>query len=506
MWQSRLAEISDSPRLSRAIWLALAILIAWLHLFVHGTRIDHHELVLDEAGTWGVATRPFLEVLTLPTEFHSQPPLYYLILHVIAGIDSSPWVLRGFSWLCCLLVVLFILFHADELALHTRVFASLLFVFSDLTSYLATTVRPYGLATLCTLVSSVLLVRLLRRPTRRRAIAYGIWTTAMLYTMAFDVAVLMVHGLVVAGLCAHTALVHGEGWRPVLRRNQDLLVALAAVGVAYLPYLAMAVHYQYKPNPTRTLDLVLRLTTYEVTFQDHFGLASPMMAGLYALCAFAIFAELRARNVTVWLWPLLAVGQVAFVYFFIIGRSSIGAQGKYMMPAFVAMVVLASLGFQQLTRPVVRGLWPVLVVVMAVLAWPRYQQFRQALAAPRPVGPFETLHREMARQPGKKLIFFDVGYDGQHLEYVIRDDPQVATATRRGRGWASGGESHLTDDYVADTITRTAAFTRCYYYFLQHPQGPYSRVFVPAMQRLGYAPLPPLPLIHGRQVPGFCKP
>ena len=92
MWRERLSEICSRPAVARAIWIATALLISWLHLFVHGTRIDHSELDLDESGTWGVARRSLGVVLTLPTEFHSQPPLYYLILHGIIQISSSTWV------------------------------------------------------------------------------------------------------------------------------------------------------------------------------------------------------------------------------------------------------------------------------------------------------------------------------------------------------------------------------------------------------------------------------
>ena len=76
-------------------------------------------------------------------------------------LSSSEVALRGLSWLFCLLLLYFVLFAMNELHLVARfVFASGVIV-SDFTHYLAQEMRPYALAALTTLVSSVLLVRLL---------------------------------------------------------------------------------------------------------------------------------------------------------------------------------------------------------------------------------------------------------------------------------------------------------------------------------------------------------
>ena len=106
MWRTRLSEISNDPRLARALFYAAALSISFLHLFKHGTRIDHAELWLDESSTYGVAVRSLGTVFTLPTEFHSQPPLYYLLLHLLCKLSSARWVIRGLSWFSCLLSLL----------------------------------------------------------------------------------------------------------------------------------------------------------------------------------------------------------------------------------------------------------------------------------------------------------------------------------------------------------------------------------------------------------------
>lgn len=503
-WTDRLAELSKNSRVARALWLATALLISWLHLFVHTVGINHSDLSLDDAGTWGVARRSLGTVLTLPTEFHSQPPLYYLVLHFLLPIGSSPWFLRGISWFFCWLLILFVLFYWHELNLFARVGFCLLFVFSALTPYLASAVRPYGLAAFLTLVSSVTFLRLARDPTRRRAIIYAVWVTAMLYTMAFEVAVFLVHGLVVLGMVVADFVRRGraEAWR----RCTVWVLTMVAVGIAYLPYLVMAIHFQYQPNPANTLDLILRASVYANTLQVQFGFSQGVSFGLLGLAGVALVGELRRRNGLVFLWLLTIAGSIAFVWYFIIGRSAIGAQVKYMTPAFVAACALVSLGVQEFRPLANRRVWPVLVAMLVLLAGTKFEAFHAYVKAGPDIGQFTTLHRALMEYPGKKVVFFDVGYDGQHMEYVTRDDPDTTYATMRGRLWASGGDNHLTEEYVTSTIERSRRKNRCFFYYIQNRDGPpFARAFVPTLERNGYRKTPAFPLIWGHEVVGYCR-
>jgi hypothetical protein len=265
------------------------VLIAWLHLFRHGTNIDHNELPLDDAGTWGVAVHSLVTVFTLPTEFHSQPPLYYLVLHFIAGINDAPWVLRGFL---------------------------------------------------------VFFLRMLREPTRRRAFAYAVWTLLMAYTMAFEVAVLLVQGVFFALVCCVELPWKGPG--QLWRRRHMLFLAMMTVAIGYLPYLAMAIHYQYRPNPVDTTSAVLNFLTCQNTFAEHFGFTPIMLTLLGLFSVVGLFHRFQEGRLESLLLPLLCAGQVAFVWYFIVGRSSIGPLGKYMMPAFVAACLLFGHAWQRL--------------------------------------------------------------------------------------------------------------------------------------------------------------
>ena len=504
IWTGRLSELSRNSTFARALWLAVAVLISWLHLFMNTLRITHSDLLLDDAGTWGVARRSLATLVTLPTEFHSQPPLYYYLLHFLLNISSSPWFLRGISWVFCWLLLLFVLFCWHELSLLSRLAFCLIFLFSNLAPYLSTCVRPYGLAALLTLVSSVTLLRLARQPTSRRAVVYAAWTIAMLYTMAFEVAVLLVHGLVVVAVIVGNLARRNRV--ETLRRSKILALTMLAVGIAYTPYLLLAYHFQYRSNPTDTLAIVLRLGTYAGTLQEQFGFSTEINLILGTLAALAFVGELCRKNWLVGLWPLLIVGPIAFVWYFISGRSPIGAQAKYMMPALLAVCALTALGFEQVRPAIRRGFWPVLVVSLAVLVASKFPAFDRFMKSGPDLGPWALLHQELQHFPGKKLVFFDVGYEGQRPAYVTREDPDVTYGTMASRSWASGGDNHLTNEYVTHTILRSSAECRCFFYYLEWPDGPYAEAFVPTLDALGYRRTSSLPSCWGHVVIGYCRP
>jgi hypothetical protein len=497
-WRDRLAEIStDRPRLALTLWMATAVGLAWLHLFTHATGIGTPELWLDESSTYGVAARSLGTVFTLPTEFHSQPSLYYLLLHFVLKINSARWFIRGLSWFSCFLFIQFCLFYFDELNLIARVFLCALFVYSSLTHYLSTALRPYGLATFLTLVSTVMLVRMVREPTRRRAIIYCAWTVPMLYAMAFDIGVLLAHGVLLL-LVWLAELRHGP--RATLRRYWPTMAAMVVCAVGYLPYLLLAAHYHYSPNPTQSFSWIWNRAAYVGPLQEHFGMGAAQMIMLYALMALALIGALTARDATIGVWPLILVLQMAFVWVFIVGRSAIGMQGRYVAPGYVGAIVLAAFGFQQLVAKTNLATWIGIPILIAYMSWTPAQEFHAYLHTRTPLGTWANLHREMSKQPRKKVIFFHVGYSGQDFEYEVRNDPSIVVATMRGRLLAAGGDSHLDPDYVSSMIEKTQTETSCYYYW-RGSGPPFGTTFLPAMARLGYAEVPAI-----GEVRGFCRP
>jgi hypothetical protein len=499
VWKDRLPEISAHRRFALLIWWCTVALIALLQLSIHARGIGDPELWLDESSTWGVARRSLRQVLTLPTEFHSQPPLYYLVLHFVMKLSDARWFMRGFSWACCLGLLSYVLLFVDELSLAARVGFCALFVSSELPGYLSSALRPYGLAALTSFVSTVLFLRMLRSPSPRRAIHYAAAALIMAYTTAFDVWVLAVHGASL--LAVLVAAVVRKGARATWSERRAAVGAMAVTALGYAPYLWMAVHFQYRHNADADLRYALQLGHVTYIAREFFAFRPAAMAALYGLIALGLVSGLRERDAGVLTWLVIAVGQVIFVVYFMNGRNSIGPAGRYITPAFPAALMLAARGLSLLTARGARWVWPLVPVALLWVAWPASRAFVAHLREPVPLGTWGKLRLVMLRRPGGIGVFFDVGYAAQDFEYVVRDDPGLRVFTMRGPGLTAGGNDHLDPDYMLRSIAETRATTSCYYYRVANPAGVFSTTFVPEMARLGYEEQRPL---YGTRV--YCRP
>ena len=96
--------------------LAAAALVLLAHLLLTLPHLNKGELDLDEAGTFIVSTQPLHDVLTVPTTFHSQPPLFYLVLGAVARVADSEPVLRIVPWVFMIALGISILLCVRELS------------------------------------------------------------------------------------------------------------------------------------------------------------------------------------------------------------------------------------------------------------------------------------------------------------------------------------------------------------------------------------------------------
>jgi hypothetical protein len=96
------------------------------------------------------------------------------------------------------------------------------------------------------------------------------------------------------------------------------------------------------------------------------------------------------------------------------------------------------------------------------------------------------LRADLVKLPGQKVVFFDVGWDGQRLQYETRHDPSVSVMTDPGTGWATGG-IYLSPEYVKRTIRERAPQTSMFFYQFDsvYRRSTFDSAFVPEMQRLG---------------------
>jgi hypothetical protein len=487
-WFRNLWRRLDSPAIGLAIAFAL---VALVHLFRNGQGLATKELSLDEAGTWGIAVQSFWRNCTLPTEFHSQPPLYYFLLHFLVKFGESELYMRSVSWLFCLGLVGFAIFGLREINPLSRVLLSVIFVLNGLTNWISRNVRPYAMAALAGFLSLVFFVRFLEEPSRKRAVAYAVATTVVLWVTPLAVwtfAVQILYALALVGVHLRR-----HGFRAALERYRLVAVAMLTTGLLYIPYFVMAVHYQLAPGPglSATLHAVLSWENLRGVFESFLLVGLPFSLAILGLLLLAVVVELAARRPAVLLWLLVAVGHIGFAYGFLLGRTRVFYH--YMTPAFPAFCFLVALGFHHLTQGASRHAFKVAVTVVLLLALTYFGEFRASVAAPMPDQGWRRVRTALAAIPGQKVIFFDTGYYGQFLEYYARRDRDLVLATMKGTGWASGGNDHLDPGYVQGVIREHGSRPICYLYRVNEgPRSQYRPTFVPAVKALGYVEMPAL--------------
>jgi 4-amino-4-deoxy-L-arabinose transferase-like glycosyltransferase len=215
---------------------ALLVLVTLLALGLRLYRLDAQSLWYDE-GFSVYLGRMDLSQITERTAADIQPPLYYYLLHGWIGLlGDGEKTLRGLSLLFGVLTVPLI--YAGALALFRSrlagLLASLLVAVSPLHLWYSQEVRMYSLLTFLCLLSSYLLLVVLREEGRWRAMAlwaaYTMVCIAALYTHYFAFSVLAFQGV-------YLLL---DWWGRDLRPKRLLLGAVVSgmlILLAYVPWL-----------------------------------------------------------------------------------------------------------------------------------------------------------------------------------------------------------------------------------------------------------------------------
>lgn len=125
------------------LWLSLLIGIT-LRLLT----ISSHDFWFDEAFSYHIARLPIIQIVRL-SAVDNNPPLYYILLHVLIKYSSNEIVLRSLSLVSSLVTVPFLyLFVKKHLNQKSALMACVLFSLSPLAVYISTEARPHSLAML----------------------------------------------------------------------------------------------------------------------------------------------------------------------------------------------------------------------------------------------------------------------------------------------------------------------------------------------------------------------
>jgi hypothetical protein len=470
------------PQWSRALALTAALVVV-ANAFLIFPRLAKGELDLDESSTVLVASRPVAQVAVVATEFHSQPPLFYLALHVLEKWSTSERALRALPWLFMLAAGATLLFVDLRLSPLTRVVALALLLLTPYGQYIALLIRPYSLATWLSLGSFALLWQLLVAPSRWRAFGYVVVTILMVYSLAMAIWIIVAEGLAVVTALAYDAVHMGS--REALIRRWLPVAALGLVTVLSLFYVVGVWRLQGAVgHPSLFSSLRDGLNPRYYVSGPRYLTQLPYGLGLIALAlaAAAVAASVVGREPLVWFLMLIMALQIGLTHGFLAGRSGFGF--RYLAPAFPALCILAGIGAERVAG---RFRWTPSIMVASGMAVSLAAAVTFVRArGHEPIGPWRQVRADLGRMPGPKVVFFDIGWDGQRLQYEVRNDADVRVLTDARSGWATGG-SHMTPDYVERMIQANARSTRMFFYQYDATWRPtiFDSAFAPAMSRLG---------------------
>lgn len=467
---------------SPTLVVAAALIIA-ASIFLTVPQLSKGELDLDEAGTFLVSTRPLADVLTVPTNFHSQPPLFYLAVRAVAELDDNEPALRMLSWAFMLALALSVLLWARELSPIARIVAVAVLLLSEYGRYIGVEVRPYSMAALFSCWSCLCFWRLAKSPTAKWWWAYVAVTSVMAHSVAVASWIIAAQGLALAVMVIFGA--RRDGLRSALHRQRLLVFAFAIAGLIYIPYVVIVWRlHGAVSHPSALSSLRDALNPRYFVSGPIYLTKAAYGLGFVALGAgvYAVWDGIRRRDLFVGFLLLIVAVQISLTHGFLAGRSAFAF--RYLAPAFPALCLLVGIGADSLLQRFRAGDMAVAIaaVVMLVLG---VASFLEGRGQERPA-PWRRLHSDLTRFPGQKVVFFDVGWEGQRLQYETRHDSSVSVMTDPGTGWATGG-IYLSPDYVRRVIRQRAPKTSMFFYQFDsvYRRSTFDSAFVPEMQRLG---------------------
>ena len=448
-------------RLTRPPYLFAVACVLAAYALTTASHFTQGELSLDDASTFFVAVRPLVDIPAVAISFHSQPPLFYFALHAWSRIGDTEAALRALPmiFMVCAAVTLLCTRWLPRL---TRAVATALLLLTPYSGFLTSALRPYSLSVWLSLWSCLLFMALLLG-LRRRAVSYAgyvVVTALMAYSVAMTSWILLAQGL--CAVAVYGVAAGREGLRRALVQQAGLFLSLAAVAMIYLPYVIAVWRVQgHLAHPAIAATLAATTNPRYFVSGPMYLLAMPGGLGYLALAAaaFAMWSGVRRHDPATGVLTAIVLLQIALTHGFLEGRSPFGF--RYLAPAYPALCLLAGLGAGRVfSRVRAAGIGVTAcaagVLVAALVAFVRTPH------AP-PAGLWRQVRADLLRLPGTKMVFFDIGWDAQRLQYEVRDDPDVRIMSDAGSGWDTGGRM-MTAEYVARTIDRNVGPGTMFFY------------------------------------------
>lgn len=268
--------------------IAILFIAAVLRFF----HLDYQSVWLDEIHTINEANPAFgfREVSGALASGEQMPPLYFYIINILFKIlGYSTWVLRSFSAVMGVLGVYYTYRLGREmLNKNTGLLAALLLAVNSFHIFYSQEGRPYIFLYLFTVLSFISLIKMIRVPSLKHALIYGVMSAIMLYAHFFGMFILLAQYLILLVFL----LKSGNQWKVFFRFS---LIAGVVALVLFLPVVPTLFTLSKTTSfwiPPPTADVFTNI------FKEFFG-NSEMVLFIVFLFGLFYFISLRKSTTSV---------------------------------------------------------------------------------------------------------------------------------------------------------------------------------------------------------------
>jgi mannosyltransferase len=407
-------------------------------------RLGRRSFWYDEAWTIATVDRPLGDALWRISHWEANQSPYYLLMTAWVRLGDSETFLRLLSvgfWVATVPV----LFVLGRRLVDARVgaVAALLYALHGFALEWAQQVRAYTMVAFAVTLATLLLVRLVERPTTGRAVAYAAVAALAAYTQFFAVLVIGAHAVSLLVLRPSAPL-----RRAVLVAGATLAGLLVPLGVYVLTAQGDPVGWVPSPSRSQVADV-----TQALGGRGWLQVVAYAVAGLTGLVAVWRVVRSDGRSPTTWRFvlPVLWLGVPLLVTVLASATVKPLLVPRYLLLVVPAVVLVAAIGLCRLDD---RRLATVGVAALALVSLAGVTDVLQR-------GPFEDWRSAVGvvtagAEPGDDVIvlperavhavrFYSDRDGAPDLTQLAPDElgevtsDQVWVIDRLSQGWSSGG-------------------------------------------------------------------
>jgi hypothetical protein len=384
----------------------------------------------DEIYTFETVMQPFWEIPKWTLKgYHMQPPLFYWIGHFVAKIGTDPLTLRSVSLAFYFIMIGFVIFALRELQLATRTFLCFVLIMSPFGAFAATEFKPYALAALSILISSVFFYRALNQPLRwMSAISYGLAALVLQYSLTLNSFTFGLQ-MVFLGLTL-IYFFYKEGFKQTLSKYKPLIIVSALLCFEYILLINMIRQTGLLLFPSSPLQFDLfnytkALIKNTILFKEEIVLIrSWALSFAPAFFLLGCITGLRRyRWITVYLILLLG-GQVLFSTFMTFSRIDWISE-RYLVASYVSFTLLCAIGAEYLFQHLDRKTSIIIIVCLLGTTLPgSISKFYTSLNTPV-FNPIIEAIEDVRCRNYPTVVLTDPLHDSIISGYVYPNDPLI---------------------------------------------------------------------------------